>query len=30
MLVSGLLATLAMLLCERWYLRAFGGVFGDK
>lgn len=30
MLVSGLLATLEMLLCGKWYFRAFCGVFEGK
>jgi len=30
MLVGGLLAALRVLLCGRWYLHAFCGVFGGK
>jgi hypothetical protein len=30
MLVSGLLATLGVLLCERWFLHDFCSVYGGK
>jgi hypothetical protein len=30
MLIGGLLATLRLLLCGRWYLCAFYGFYGEK